>query len=118
MKRAETAIQKALVAWIGENYLQVRIHATLNETNYMNMDMGSEKGIPDLLLFWHVDDVEHIWYLELKTKDGKLRKSQKEWASRFKKASNNHYAVAYGFSHAKELICNVLLNKKQPINVA
>lgn len=110
-KNAEGAIQRALVRWIRDKYGPfVRVHATMNEDSRTQAAMGIDIGIPDLLIFYHVGDVEHIFYLELKTKTGCLSKSQKYWVSKYVKSSNTDYAVAYGFSEAKEK-CQLVLDR-------
>lgn len=111
MKRAETAIQRHLVRWLRERYPHVGVVATLNENNRHCMDMGCEVGITDLILRWGKDEdnVEHIFYLELKVKKGKLNPDQIEWANNWRRRSNTYYAVAYGFSDAKR-ICEDMFN--------
>lgn len=107
MMRIEAAIQRDLVSWIRSDVPQIhRIVATLNENNRRCMDMGCEEGITDLLLFRERNQIEEIFYLELKTKTGKLSPAQKDWrATKYKdQLLNTHYAVAYGFQHAKDLI--------------
>lgn len=103
-KKVEAAIQRALVAWIRENYPSVEILATLNENSRHQIDMGCDVGITDLLIFKPVQNVKHIFYLELKTQTGKLHASQKKWAARYTPYENTHYGVAYGFADAREQI--------------
>lgn len=72
------------------------------------MDMGCEEGSTDLLLRRRkADGYLHILFLELKTTDGTLSPSQIDWVadyySRFA-SRNTTYAVAYGFSEAKEVV--------------
>ena len=77
-RRVEAAIQRNYVSWIKENYPQVIINATANEHSRKHMSEGHEAGITDLLLFARdADRVVHILMQEMKTKKGKLSKSQK-----------------------------------------
>ena len=71
------------------------------------MDVGE----PDLRLSLTKNDIYYIFFLELKTKKGTLQESQKDWFSDYEanfKASNTHYAVAYGYTEAQQLIINWL----------
>jgi len=104
-KNVEAAIQRALIKWLRDNYKGITIHATLNEDSRHQVAMGIDVGIPDLQISWTISDIEYIFYHELKTSTGKLSKSQKYWAEKYKKsrsASNNFYAVSYGFEQARE----------------
>lgn len=116
-RRIEASIQRHLVKWLEEEFPHVRIVATLNENNRHCMDMGCQEGITDLLLFWEPngDGIEHIFYLELKTKTGKLSDPQIEWAEKRPIRSNTHYAVAYGFSQAKDICCKIMLDTHHAI---
>jgi hypothetical protein len=106
-KKVEASIQRALVEWISRNYPHVMVQATLNENSRHAIDMGCCVGIPDLLLFWRKNDIMHVIFLELKTKqkNSKMRDTQVEWyRNEYKKleGANTHYAVARGFSEAKK----------------
>lgn len=105
-KRVEAAIQKALIAWVKETYPEVIITATANERSYKEVEQIGCLGIPDLILFYPTGKV---LFLELKTKTGRFSESQIEFNemfdSRFQCFQRD---VAYGFSHAKELIINWL----------
>lgn len=69
--------------------------------------MGVDVGTTDLHLAMRIGDTLHYFYLELKTKEGKLGKSQVKWNQRFDEnfaADNAKRAVAYGFADAKKTI--------------
>src|SRR5690348_6725880 len=111
--KVEAAIQRALVQWMRLEMTQfpIKIASNNNEhaRNYINM--GVDVGSPDLLITWRKNDIAHMFYLELKTKKGKLSKSQVEWNEDFDKnfACNNcQRAVAYGFSDAKKIVSEIL----------
>lgn len=111
-KKVEAAIQRALIDWIGNNYRHVMVQATLNENSRNYMNMGCTVGIPDLLIFWRKNGVMQVMFLELKTKKGKLSKSQINWKDAWYdsllKEKNTHYAVAYGFGQAKDILEKVM----------
>jgi len=109
IKRAEAAIQRAVVSWVPATWPErrVKVVANLNENSRHQMDMGVDVGRVDLELEERRDGVLHILYLELKTRDGALHGSQIAWATEYHEhyaASNTHYDVAYGFTDAKEKI--------------
>lgn len=107
-RRVEDSIQRHLVAWIRSEYPEIKVIATLNEDSRTRVDMGCDIGIPDLILMRRVGGVLLVFFLELKTKTGRLSDSQKDWAAdyaaRFACESNTNYDVAYGFSAAKEKV--------------
>jgi len=108
-KKVERAIQRAVFAWLTKEYPNVMVHATMNEANYKDMAMGNCEGIPDLILWWTKDFELHTFFLELKTRKGKLSPSQKRWATEMKPvARNTYYSVAYGLSDAKTQLSSVL----------
>lgn len=111
-KSTEAAIQRALVAWLGDHYKYVMVQATLNENSRTHMGMGCTVGIPDLLLFWRCNGTLNVLFLELKTKTGRLSQSQTGWKSAwydcFIVAPNSHYAVAHGFGAAKKVIEKII----------
>lgn len=106
MKRVEAAIQRELVRWIKETFPHVRMQATLNENSRNQMDMGCEKGIPDLLLFLTVGDVCHVIFFELKRMKGRLSEDQKEW--RKPAGTNTHYGLGYGLIESKEVLTKII----------
>lgn len=115
MKRVEDSIQRNLVAWIKKEYPHVKVIGTLNEDSRTKVAMGVDVGLPDLMIMWSDDDVLQVYFLELKTKDGRLKKSQKDWAKDYHErfaSSNTHYGVAYGFREAIKQIEGVLKCEK------
>jgi hypothetical protein len=103
----EATIQRALVRWIRENYPHVKIIAAQNENSRHHIEQGMDIGLPDLMLLWRENDVLQMFFLELKTKKGRLSASQKDWAADYAlrfAASNTQYAVAYGFAAAREAV--------------
>lgn len=69
--------------------------------------MGMDVGSPDMRFEIVHNKITYVLYLELKTKKGKLSKSQKEWNDRFDRhflSANCKRDVAYGFTQAKEAI--------------
>lgn len=111
MKRTEASIQRNLVKWIKETYPNVKVIAAQNENSRHATEQGTDVGLPDLILMWRVDDILEVFFLELKTKKGRLQPSQKEWAADYAKrfiSENTHYDVAYGFSEAKKKIAEVI----------
>lgn len=106
-KRVEDSIQRHLVAWMKEEYPNVKVIATLNEDSRTRVDMGCDIGITDLILMRRDGEMLAVFFLELKTKTGRLSESQKDWAADYADAFasvNTHYDVAYGFSDAKEKV--------------
>ena len=106
-RRVEAAIQRNYVAWVKENYPQVIINATANEHSRKHMSEGHEAGITDILLFARdADGVVHILMQEMKTKKGKLSKSQKNWHENrfipFLEGEYTMWVVSYGFVEAKK----------------
>jgi hypothetical protein len=98
VRKIEDAIQAAVISWVHEVYPEVLITTTSNEKHYKQTRMVGSLGIPDLILFYK----HHVFFLELKTKTGKLRQTQKNWFASF---SFPHSAdVAYGFDEAKQKI--------------
>lgn len=107
MKKVEATIQRALVQWIKLQYPFVKVIAAQNENSRYHIEQGMDKGLPDLMLMWRVDGVLQVLFLELKTKNGRLQQSQKDWATNYTEhyaASNTQYAVAYGFVEAQGII--------------
>jgi len=97
----EAAIQRALVKWIPA---EVHVIATLNEDSRHKLTMGVDVGCPDLLLFYRGRSVLHVFFLELKTKTGSMRYTQKEWAEGYLanlQSINTSYATAYGLEEAQ-----------------
>ena len=85
----------------------VKVSSSQNENSRYHSNMGMDVGQPDLVFMVRSDDVLHILFLELKTKKGKLRESQKLWNDDFDKnflSKNATRDVAYGFSEAQEKI--------------
>lgn len=108
-KNAERAIQRETVKWAKMEYPEIeRIAASQNEDSYRNVEQGMDVGETDLRLYIVRRNIEHVLYLELKTINGKLSKSQIEWNKRFdtKYVMNRKRDVAYGFLQAKEKIKN------------
>lgn len=69
--------------------------------------MGVDVGCPDLILSVVRDDgITALLYLELKTRNGKLGKSQIEWNKRFDAypSTNAMRAVAYEYDEAIKII--------------
>lgn len=71
--------------------------------------MGVDVGCPDLILTMVSsgnESITHIFYLELKTRNGKLGESQIEWNKRFDAhpSSNATRAVAYEYDEAIDMI--------------
>lgn len=110
MTRIEAAVQRALVDWFNKTYKTHMLQATLNENSRHNIEMGVVVGITDLIIFARKDDVLHVFFHELKTKqkNSNLKESQIKWYKDFYlgrlKASNTHYAVSRGLSEAKKEI--------------
>lgn len=105
--RVEASIQRHLVAWIRSEYPSIKVVATLNENSRTQIEMGCDVGITDLILLDRHDGVLFVFFLELKTKKGKLSQSQKDWQEDYinrYESANATYDVAYGFSQAKEKI--------------
>lgn len=106
-RRIEATIQKEAVRKIREKYPFLLIHATLNELARNHVDMGIDVGIPDLLLMGRNDNLLHVFFLEIKTKTGKMRDTQIEWADKYAMtlcATNTCYGVAYGYLELLELV--------------
>lgn len=105
-RNIEAAIQRAVVHWMKEHHPAIMMQATLNENSHHCMDMGCTAGIPDLLLFLPgpQDGLLHIFFLELKTKKGKLSDSQIAWALTRPRSHNVTYGVAYGYTEAIQAI--------------
>lgn len=107
----EAAIQRALVYWVKEHYPQVKIAASQNENSRHAINMGMDIGEPDLRLLFRREEVTFLYYLELKSRKGKLKPSQVKWNRDF----DDHYAspnckrdVAYGFEDAKIKIASAV----------
>lgn len=86
----------------------------MNENSHKHIDMGVDVGCPDLIIGIPYKGIFHLLFLELKTKKGKLRDTQKAWNERFDnnlipKCSNISRAVAYGYDDAIKHIENFLL---------
>lgn len=108
----ESAIQRNLVKEIRRDYPHLKIIAAQNENSRHMASMGMDVGLPDLMLMERHGDVLRILFLELKTKKGKLQKSQKEWKKGYDlmyAASNTAYGVAYGIQQAREIISSFVL---------
>lgn len=101
-KNIEDAIQKEFIRWFKENYPSIDIFATRNEDSYRR-SKELEIGLPDIIIRFPVDDIRHIFYLEIKTKKGRLSPSQIEWAKK-PLMSNEHYAVAYGLEECRDSV--------------
>ena len=110
MTRVEAAIQRALVDWFCKTYKDYMLTATLNENSRHNIEMGVVVGITDLLIFARKDDILHVFFHELKTKNknSRISPSQVDWHKKIYipklQASNTHYAVSKGLSEAKKEI--------------
>jgi hypothetical protein len=110
MTRVEAAIQRALVDWFCKTYKDYMLTATLNENSRHNVEMGVVVGITDLLIFARKNDILHVFFHELKTKNknSKISPSQVDWHKNIYipklQASNTHYAVSKGLSEAKKAI--------------
>lgn len=69
--------------------------------------MGVDVGCPDLILRQKRKNITHLFFLELKKKDGKLMQSQIDWNKDFDEnyaADNCTRDVAYGYDEAIEKI--------------
>ena len=106
-KKVEDAIQKEYIRWFRETYSEkYDIFATRNEDSYRRSD-ELEVGLPDIIIRWPEDGIRHIFYLEVKPKNGKLQKSQIAWAEK-PRMSNEYYAVGYGLADCREQTQSVL----------
>lgn len=117
MTKAEAAIQKALVAWIKENYPDVGICAAQNENSHKAKAQGMDVGTPDLHLRLRHNGILYIFYHELKTKKGKPLASQERWAKKYQRdfmAHNTYYCVSYGIEKAR-IIFNLWYNSIKSI---
>ncbi len=105
--KVESAIQKAVIRWVKDNYPDVIITATANERSYRETDQIGSLGIPDLILFT-LD--ERVLFLELKRKSGSLLPSQAAWNEAFdlRRSTQFRRAVAYGFAEARAAISSFL----------
>lgn len=87
----------------------IKIMAPQNEHSRHHVGLGMDVGTPDLHFSIRVDGTLYMFFLELKTKTGKLTKSQRDWARDYHEnfaSSNTHYAVAYGLKQAcEEFMC-------------
>lgn len=112
MTKVEAAIQRAIVDWFKKTYPEFMLMGTLNENSRHNIEMGVVVGLTDLLIFARKDDILHVFFHELKTKNknSKLRDTQIKWHKDFYltklQASNTCYAVSKGLSEAKKQITN------------
>lgn len=107
MKRVEAAIQKEVLRWVKEQYPDVIITATANERSYKEVDQIGCLGIQDILIFKVMNGVMHIYFLELKSKKGRLLKSQIDFNILFDSkfaCDNAKRDVAYGLIEAKEKV--------------
>lgn len=109
VKRVESAIQRAVVDWVWTKHPGIGLHATLNEHGYDRggKTLGADEGITDLILWKRHERILHLLFLELKQKKGKLSESEEEWAENYStnmEARNTSYAMACGFSAAKNVI--------------
>ena len=106
--RIEDAIQRALVDYIKKQHKQMVVQATLNENSRHKIEMGVSVGITDLIIFLRKDNICHIFFHELKTKQktSRLRDSQVDWYKNEYvpklQASNTMYGVSKGLSEAKK----------------
>jgi hypothetical protein len=102
MANIEKVIQSALIRWIHDTYPFLMVTTTGNEKFYK--EIIACIGVTDLILF-HRDG--HVLFLELKKKSGKLLDSQKDFNAMFDThftAKNYSRDVAYGYSHAIDII--------------
>jgi hypothetical protein len=108
----EAAIQRAVVAFIADSFPDVKVIAPMNENSRHSLPMGVDVGCPDLILLRRKDGQLFVYFLELKTKKGRLRDTQKDWAADYEKrfaCANTYHAVAYGFSAAKQQLLDWFL---------
>jgi len=109
-KRVEASIQRELVRWFNATYKDYMLQATLNENSRHNVEMGVVVGITDLLIFARKDDILHVFFHEIKTKNrkSKLNPAQIKWHDEIYekkiKANNTHYAASKGLIEAKKAI--------------
>lgn len=97
----------------------IRIAASQNENSRHAMHLGTDAGEPDIRLMTRPKDITHHFYLELKTKKGKLRSTQEQWNQEFDKfyASDNcKRDVAYGLIDAKYMV-DKWIRSLYPINI-
>lgn len=106
MKKVEASIQRELIKWLRKKYKFIEPrYNKIENCNENDRMMGiAVAGTPDLTLFVHKEHYTYIFELELKTKEGKLNKSQKEWWEKFKPTKNRRGVVAYGLFDAQEKV--------------
>ena len=66
--------------------------------------MGRLKGHSDLYMFWAVNNVGYVAWLEMKKPTGKLRNDQDEFLDSIPNTTNFYKGAAYSFNEGKELI--------------
>lgn len=90
---------------------EINICAPQNENSRHAKDLGMDVGRPDLEFGAKVNDIYHVFFLELKTIKGRLHASQITWNNRFDvwfACANVKRDVAYGLIEAKEKFMNWL----------
>lgn len=122
-KHVESAIQRAFIKWIDQCFLPIlaekrpdisdfSINAVRNEASSSAMSialdkkMGLRPGFPDLFVLFTIDNIRHVYFLEMKTKSGYLSNSQQVWFGKFKECNNSRAAVAKGFQAARDIMCD------------
>lgn len=116
----EAAIQKALLNYLRTTpyHSDLWVCAPMNENSHKHIDMGVDVGCTDLIIGIPHKGIFHLFFLELKTKKGKLRDTQKTWNERFDnewlpKCSNISRAVAYGYDDGIKQLDNFLLQMQR-----
>lgn len=90
---------------------KVKVAASQNENSRHTTGMGTDVGEPDLRLAARVRGVPFFFYLELKTKRGRLNPNQKNWNADFDEnfaCDTWERAVGFGYDESKQLIDNWL----------
>lgn len=83
-----------------------RVVAVSNERQdaFKFFSMGMELGHPDLYFTWIKNNTTYIYYLEIKTKKGKLNTNQKKWWKNFQATQNCNGNIGYGLELCQNLV--------------